>query len=59
MYAAMCYQACLDGVLAMIDSEDDLKTLLLSQIKGDKKVIDIILKMYNMQDEYSTFNEMK
>ena len=59
MYAAMCYQACLDGVRAMIDSEDDLKTLLLSQIKGEKKVIDIILKMYNMQDEYSTFNEMK
>lgn len=55
----MCYQACLDGVRAMIDSEDDLKTLLLSQIKGEKKVIDIILKMYNMQDEYSTFNEMK
>ena len=54
----MCYQSCLDGVRAMIDSEDDLKTLLLSQIKG-KKVIDIILKMYNMQYEYSTFNEMK
>ena len=28
MYAGMCYGACLEGVYAMLDSEDNLRKLL-------------------------------
>lgn len=58
MYAAQCYQACLDGVYAMIAKENELKEILENTIKDDKNVIDknvidIILKLYDIHTEYN------
>jgi hypothetical protein len=53
MYAAQCYQACLDGVYAMIAGENQLKEILGNTINGDKHVIDIILKLYDIHSEYT------
>ena len=57
MYAAQCYQACLDGVYAMIARENELKKLLINQIKGDDNIMDIILKLYDIHKEYTTLVE--
>lgn len=57
MYAAFCYQACLDGVYAMIAHEDELKKILNEKIKGEKRVMDIILKLYDIHEEYSTLTK--
>jgi len=57
MYAAQCYQACLDGVYAMIAYEDELKKILNEKIKGEKRIMNIILKLYDIHEEYSTLTE--
>lgn len=57
MYAAQCYQACLDGVYAMIAYEDELKKILNENIKGEKRIMNIILKLYDIHEEYSTLTE--
>ena len=53
MYAAQCYQACLDGVYAMIARENQLKEILVNTINGDEYVMNIILKLYDIHTEYT------
>lgn len=53
MYAAMCYQACLTGVRAMVDAEKELKDILFLNIGGEEKIIKFILKLYDINSEYS------
>lgn len=48
MYAAQCYQACLDGVYATIQKEEDIKVILSKNIKGDKQIMDIIVSKINI-----------
>lgn len=53
MYASMCYHACLAGVRAMVDAEKELKDILFLNIGGEEKIINFILKLYDINSEYS------
>ena len=48
MYAAQCYQACLDGVCAIIQKEEDIKEILSENIKGEERIMDIIVTRMNL-----------
>jgi hypothetical protein len=53
MYANQCYKACLDGVYAIIAKKIELKEIFENTIKCDKNIIDIILKLYDINTEYN------
>ena len=54
MYAGMCYQACINGVYALMQYEEDVSKVIMDKLPVDttKDITNIIIGYYNTKEEY-------